>query len=62
MSEMVFLTQDDVAIMLRVSVDTVRRMRQRGDGPPFVRLSKRRILYRRSDVDAWISKQQKTKE
>jgi len=25
-----------------------------GGGPPFIRLGKRRIIYRRADVEAWL--------
>jgi hypothetical protein len=33
---------------------TAQRWRASGDGPPFVRLGKRRVVYRRSDVEAWL--------
>lgn len=29
--------------------------RGRGEGPPFVRLSHKRLRYRKSDVDAWMT-------
>jgi len=34
---------------------TAGRWRASGDGPPFIRLGKRRILYRRADVEAWLA-------
>jgi predicted DNA-binding transcriptional regulator AlpA len=35
---------------------TVQRWRATGEGPPYIRVG-RRILYRRSDVEAWLSSQ-----
>jgi hypothetical protein len=35
---------------------TVQRWRATGDGPPYIRVG-RRILYRRSDVEEWLSSQ-----
>jgi hypothetical protein len=34
---------------------TAQRWRASGEGPPFVRLGKRRVLYRRSDVERWLA-------
>jgi hypothetical protein len=34
---------------------TASRWRASGDGPPFIRLGKRRIIYRRTDVEAWLA-------
>jgi predicted DNA-binding transcriptional regulator AlpA len=33
---------------------TTVRWRRDGEGPPFVRVGPRRVLYRRSEVDAWL--------
>ena len=35
---------------------TAQRWRATGDGPPFVRLGKRRVLYRTQDVEAWLAR------
>lgn len=32
----------------------LRQMRFRGDGPPYIRVSPRRVVYRRSSVLAWL--------
>jgi hypothetical protein len=34
---------------------TAQRWRQSGDGPPFVRLGKRRVVYRVADVERWLA-------
>jgi len=34
---------------------TAQRWRAEGAGPPFVRLGRRRVIYRRSDVEKWLA-------
>ena len=52
------LTTRQVAQLLSTSTRTIERMRQTGDGPPFVRVSggwrRGRVAYRQSAVDAWL--------
>lgn len=48
-SEPEYLTTREAAALLRVSVDTLERMRARGDGPPWRRVG-RRVLYLRTDL------------
>jgi len=43
------------AEIVGVSVDTLRRACQRGEGPPRLRLSPRRVGYRLRDLDAWLN-------
>jgi excisionase family DNA binding protein len=53
-SDSEFLTVADVAAMTRLSVGTLRYWRHCGSGgPPSVKLG-RRVLYRRTDVEAWL--------
>lgn len=59
-----FLTTEDLAAMLRCSVESVRSWRKKGIGPRYLRLPTSRtvaarratspVLYRRTDVDAWL--------
>lgn len=52
------LTVADVAAMTRLSVGTLRYWRHIGSGgPPSVKLG-RRVLYRRTDVEAWLTEAQ----
>jgi predicted DNA-binding transcriptional regulator AlpA len=47
-----FLIQEEAAKLLRLSPRTLERHRVAGTGPNFVRAG-RRVLYRRSSLDAW---------
>jgi predicted DNA-binding transcriptional regulator AlpA len=51
---MTLLTQREAASVLRLSERTLERLRVSGLGPKFVRCSKR-VRYRQSDVEDWIS-------
>jgi excisionase family DNA binding protein len=56
----VLLTQQQLADELQVSLRTLERWRQEGTGPAFIRVG-RSPRYRRSDVDAWLERQRRTK-
>ena len=47
------LLTEDFAAVLKESPRSVERMRSEGTGPPFIKVG-RRVLYRPSDVDAWL--------
>lgn len=49
-----YLTNDEAAAELRLSPRTLEKMRVLGSGPRF-RKHGRRVLYARSDLDAWSS-------
>jgi hypothetical protein len=51
---MTLLTQREAAIALRLSERTLERSRVTGLGPPYVKAG-RRVLYRSTDLDAWIA-------
>lgn len=53
------LTSEQVARMLAMSPMTVRRLRMSGEGPPWIRVGKRAIRYRRGDVEAWLRRRPK---
>jgi hypothetical protein len=48
-----FLTQDEAADELKICERTLDRWRRLGEGPPITKLG-RRVLYRRSSLQAWI--------
>ncbi len=50
-----YLTQQEAAAYLRLSPRTLERHRVEGTGSRFVKLG-RRVLYRRSDLDAWAER------
>jgi predicted DNA-binding transcriptional regulator AlpA len=48
------LSERDVSILLGLSEPTLFRHRRNGTGPRFIRLSARRIAYRRSAIEEWL--------
>lgn len=53
-----FLTAREAATWLRLSPRTLEHMRMTGDGPAYVKAGggrNARVLYRQSDLDAWIA-------
>jgi len=49
------LSERELCLWLGVSLPSLQRLRSSGAGPRFVKLTRRRIGYRRSDVDAWLA-------
>jgi excisionase family DNA binding protein len=54
MTEPRFMTTDEVADLLRTSVETVRYWRHIGKGPKSFKLG-RRVLYAVEDIEAFIT-------
>ncbi|MET3646136.1 helix-turn-helix transcriptional regulator [Phyllobacterium ifriqiyense] len=50
----------EAAVYLRNSPSTLAKYRCFGGGPTFIRISSRKTLYRRSDLDAWITARAQT--
>ena len=48
------LTQREAADALRLSARTLERLRLTGDGPRYVKTT-RRVLYRETDLESWIA-------
>ena len=48
------LDQREAAAVLRLSERTLERLRLTGDGPQFVKAT-RRVMYREGDLEAWIA-------
>ena len=44
----------EAAFLLGLSHRTLETLRLRGDGPPFVAITKRAVRYRRQDLIVWI--------
>jgi predicted DNA-binding transcriptional regulator AlpA len=51
----IYLTEAEFAGRYHLGRRTVQRWRQTGDGPAWVRLGARRVLYRLSDCEAWAA-------
>jgi len=52
-----FVTESGAAALLGVSHMTLRRMDERGEGPPRLKLSDRMVRYRLADIEAWVAEQ-----
>jgi predicted DNA-binding transcriptional regulator AlpA len=48
------LTQRETSYVLRCSERTLERLRLSGLGPRYIKTT-RRVLYRESDLDAWLT-------
>jgi predicted DNA-binding transcriptional regulator AlpA len=48
------LSEREYRAWLGISAPTAQRQRSEGSGPPFIRLSERRVGYRRSAVERWL--------
>ncbi len=49
------LTPNEAAAYLRVSKSYLDKRRVYGGGPKFLRPGRRKILYRKSDLDLWLA-------
>lgn len=47
------LNQGQAASLIGVSERTLECWRWRGDGPPYVKISRRAVRYRRKDIQEW---------
>ncbi|SFI39752.1 helix-turn-helix domain-containing protein [Bradyrhizobium sp. Gha] len=48
----------EAAAYLGLATSTLDKMRVRGDGPPFIRLTPRSVTYAVEDLDAWARARQ----
>jgi predicted DNA-binding transcriptional regulator AlpA len=44
---------------LGLSVSALAKMRMRGDGPPYVKMGRRVVVYRLSDLSAWMDEHER---
>jgi hypothetical protein len=51
-----YVTAGEAAEIVRRPESTLAYWRHRGEGPPYAKVG-RRVLYRRLDVEAWLSGQ-----
>jgi len=55
-----YLSPAQAAAFLNISPETLQRSRTRGDGPPFLRISPRRVAYLQKDLEAWAESMRRT--
>ena len=53
--EDVYLTEQQFSEHYQVPRRTAQRWRSTGEGPAFVRLGQRRVLYRLTDIEKWLA-------
>jgi hypothetical protein len=54
-----FMTEAELASLVRSPPETVRFWRHKGQGPRWFRVG-RRVLYDRGDVDRWLDEQRES--
>ena len=54
MPDLKLLTPQEVAKILRVSIDALAQLRHRGRGPKFVKLGERRVRYPEDELLRWL--------
>ena len=50
-----FLNIKEVSELLGISISTVNRLVKKGDFPPKIKVSKRRIVFMKYQVEEWIA-------
>ena len=56
-----FLSIKEVSELLGISVSTINRLIKRGEFPPKIKISLRRIVFMKNDINEWIKKIEKNK-
>jgi hypothetical protein len=49
-----YMTFNETALWLRCSARTLQRLLETGVGPPVIRISERRLIFREADVRNWL--------
>ena len=52
-----FLTIKEVSELLGISVSTINRLIKNGDFPPKIKISPRRMVFMRKQIEEWIENQ-----
>ena len=55
-----FLTSAEVVDFLRIGKRTLERWRTKRTGPPFVRMTRSNVRYRRCDLESWLTSLSRT--
>ena len=56
-----FLSIKEVSELLGISVSTINRLIKRGEFPPKIKISPRRIVFMKNNINEWIKKIEKNK-
>lgn len=55
MKDRLLVDEREAGRLLRLAPKTLQQWRQRGEGPPYVRVSSRCVRYRVRDLEAWAA-------
>ena len=55
-----FISTHQAAKRIGLTVNTLKRLRITGSGPPFLKISKRTVLYDEQKFDAWVRSREHT--
>ena len=53
-----FLTIKEASNLIGISVSTINRLIKKGDFPPKIKISPRRIVFMRNQIEEWIDKRE----
>lgn len=56
-----YLNPDEASALARVSKHHLAQLRFKGEGPKFLKPTPRTVLYRRSDIIAWLEASERTR-
>ena len=51
-----FLTIKEVSKLIGISVSTINRLIKKGDFPPKIKISPRRIVFMKHQIEEWITR------
>ena len=51
-----YLTTKEAALLLNTSPGVLANWRYRGEGPPYYRVGKKKVLYALEETEAWLQK------
>ncbi len=54
------MTTSETASYTNTTISHLGQLRHRGQGPKFIKFSSRKVLYRKSDVDMWLTDRERT--
>ena len=54
-----FLTIKEVSKLIRISVSTINRLVKKGEFPSKIKLSPRRIVFMKNQIEEWIERKYK---
>ena len=54
------MTTDETSAYVKATIVHLAQLRHRGQGPSFIKFSTKKVLYRKSSVDAWLADRERT--